>query len=305
MRNRGNKWQIAVPVACTLGEGPIWESRLNRLLWVDILEGVIHEWYPDSGIHRVNQFPFKIGAIAFNAVGAVIAATDQGFVWIDLDTKKTEVIVNPEAGLLNNRFNDGKCDVRGRLWAGTMDEVNGQPGAGKLYMLDHDGSVDVKIDRVTCSNGLAWNHDNKVFYYIDTPSQQVIAFDFEAENGEITNRRTVIQIPETEGLPDGMAIDKEGMLWIALWGGGKVARWNPQTGEKIGEIPLPVTQVTSCAFGGKDLNDLYITSAKVNLDADSLANQPYAGCLFVVKELFISGYEPHRFLAKRKANRSH
>jgi len=138
------------------------------------------------------------------------------------------------------------------------------------------------IANVSISNGLAWSVDHRTLYYIDSPTRQIVAFDFDDGRGAISNRRVVIQLGEEEGFPDGMTIDKEGMLWVGHWGGWQVARWNPQTGKKLLQIKLPVAKVTSCTFGGDLLQDLYITTAKVDLTANELREQPLAGSLFVV-----------------------
>src|SRR5690606_35948585 len=163
-------------------------------------------------------------------------------------------------------------------------------------MLDRSGAISKKIAGVSCSNGLAWSLDDRTFYYIDTPTRQVVAYDFDVATAAITNRRVVVEVDPADGLPDGMTIDAEGMLWIALWGGWKVERWDPGTGEKLAEIRLPVSQVTSCAFGGADLNDLYITSAKIGLTAEERRAQPAAGSLFVVKNLSVSGMATNRYV---------
>src|SRR5690606_19311707 len=219
--------------------------------------------------------------------------TDNGFALLDLENGNRINIGDPEKGLPDNRFNDGKCDSRGRFWAGSLHEEGGNEAA--LYMLDGSGSIAKKIDQVSCSNGLAWSLDDRTFYYIDTPTRQVVAYDFEIATGELSNRRVVINVDPSDGLPDGMTIDAEGMLWVALWGGWKVIRWNPHTKEKLLEIKLPVSQVTSCTFGGKNLKDLYITSAKIGLTPNELAVQPHAGALFVVEDIEVPGVEPSRY----------
>ena len=282
-------------VSCQLGEGPLWDEQKSRLLWVDISRGTIHERYPHDHRHIASEFSVKIGAIVLDEDGEVIAATHHGFARMDLSNQSIIPIADPEPELPNNRFNDGKCDSRGRFWAGTMDEVTGKGGAGSLYVLDKEGRVTTKLTNITCSNGLAWSLDHQTLYYIDTGTRQVQAFDFEAVTGNIANGRVIIDVPESEGLPDGMTIDQEGMLWIALWGGWKVARWNPQTGEKLDEIIFPASQITSCTFGGADFNDLYVTSARTGLDKQALTEQPYAGSLFVVKNMGCGGMPAARF----------
>ena len=193
--------------------------------------------------------------------------------------------------LPGNRFNDGKCDPAGRFWAGTMS-ISNMPCAGSLYVLEKDGTVKTKITGVTCSNGMAWSPDDKTLYYIDTPTRQVVAYKYDTKNGDITDGRVAISIPEEKGSPDGMTIDTEGMLWIALWDGWKVIRYNPYTSEQLYEVTLPVSRVTSCVFGGDDMDDLYITSAREGLSDSDLKEQPLAGSLFVIRK---SGFEADAF----------
>ncbi len=168
-------------------------------------------------------------------------------------------------------------------------------GAGSLYVLDSDLKCSQKIKGVTISNGLAWSADRKTFYYTDTPTLEVAAFDYDDYTGAISNRRTIIRIEEKEGYPDGMTIDNEGMLWIAHWNGWQVTRWNPATGTKLLSIKLPVAKVTSCTFGGENFDDLYITSAKVDLTEAELKEQPFAGSLFVIRQCGFKGLPSFEF----------
>ncbi len=187
-----------------------------------------------------------------------------------------------ERNIPGNRFNDGKCDAAGRLLAGTMSTI-GEAKAGSLYRFDPDGSVSLLEVGVSTSNGLAWSLDNRVLYYIDSNTQSVVAYDYDLEIGTISGKRTVIEIPREAGTPDGMSIDAEGMLWIAHWGGFRVARFNPHTGKQLQEIRLPAPLVTSCAFGGPALDELYITTAKVGLSESDLQQYPLSGALFKIK----------------------
>jgi sugar lactone lactonase YvrE len=164
-----------------------------------------------------------------------------------------------------------------------------EEGAGNLYMMDHDGNVSKKVESVTISNGLAWSKDKKTLYYIDTPTHKIVAFDFDVASGKISNKRGVIRIAKEEGSPDGMTIDSDDMLWIAHWGGWQVTRWNPQTGQQLDRIALPVSKVTSCTFGGDTLEDLYITTASVDLSEHEMKEQPLAGTLFIVHNCGFKG----------------
>lgn len=282
-------WDLVMDHFCLLGEGPIWDPSHKRILWVDILQGEIHQFSVINNDHQVMQVGQSVGAIALNTKGGLIAALQHGFAAIDLDGKTIRMITNPESHLPNNRFNDGKCDPAGRFWAGTMDDVAGKEGAGNLYVLHQDLSVSVKLENVTCSNGLAWSPDRSTFYYIDTPTRQVVSYGYNWQNGDIYNKNAIITIPAAEGYPDGMTIDAEGMLWIAHWDGWKVSRWDPSKGELLETILLPVSRITSCTFGGEQLEDLYITSASVGLSESQLKEQPLAGALFVIKNVGVKG----------------
>jgi sugar lactone lactonase YvrE len=211
-----------------------------------------------------------------------VLALQQGFYHLDLETEKLTPLVDPESHLPDNRFNDGKCDSRGRFWAGTTRLKHDEP-AGFLYMLDADLNVHRRLDDVWISNGLAWSQDDRTMYFIDSPTGEVIAFDFDVAAGEIGNERLVIEIPEGGGSPDGMTIDEEGMLWIALWDGWRVIRVNPESGAIIDEVKMPVARPTSCVFGGPNLDELYITTASTRLPAEELDKQPQAGGLFRCK----------------------
>lgn len=280
-------WQLVGENACQLGESPIYDAINERILWVDILKGEVHQYGCKNSIYKFFCSNVMIGAIALCRSGLLIAATQNGFSLIDLNKENLIGIVDPEKHLEHNRFNDGKCDPAGRFWAGTMS-INNTPEAGSLYTLEPDFSVSAKIRRVGCSNGIAWSPDGNLMYYIDTLTRQVVSFDFDIISGEISNKRVIIEISETDGYPDGMTIDSEGMLWIALWGGYRIARYNPLSGEMIHNFRLPVSQISSCTFGGENLQDLYITTAKTGLQPHEIKKQPLAGRLFVIKN---SGFQ--------------
>ena len=270
------------------GEGPVWDRQTNSIYWIDIVTGDIHRYQGGARDLVTLNVGQKIGAIAQCRSGHLVAAIKTGLSFIDFDNKSHWPINDPEADIPGNRFNDGKCDPSGRFWAGTMDDGHGLKAMGSLYTLERDLMVKKKQTGLTIPNGLVWDADKKTFYHIDTPTRKVMAFDYDDHNGEISNPREIISIPQGEGAPDGMAIDDEGMLWIAHWDGWKVSRWCPDTGSQLDGISLPVARVTSCTFGGKDLGDLYITTAKVGLSDEELLKQPLAGSLFVIKD---SGYK--------------
>ena len=286
--------EVVSGIKCELGEGPLWDASKNQISWVDILNGNIHEWSPLSEISNTISVGQMIGAMAVCDDGNYIAALKDGFGFVNRKTGNIDMITNPEEDLPENRFNDGKCDPAGRFWAGTMP-ISEDKASGSLYMLVGVKDCIKKETDISISNGLAWSLDHKVLYYIDTPTLKVVGYDYENENGNITNKRTIINIPKEEGFPDGMTIDKEGMLWIAHWGGWQITRWDPKTGKKLLAFKLPVSNVTSCTFGGESMEDIYITSARKGLSKEELAKQPLAGSLFVIRESGIKGLQANRF----------
>ncbi len=182
----------------------------------------------------------------------------------------------------SNRFNDGKCDPAGRLLAGTMD-MNEKSPSGNLYSLEAGKPPRKLLEGIRISNGLAWSPDYKIFYYIDTPTRQVRAFDYDLDTGNISNPRVAIQVPAEMGWPDGMTSDMEGRLWIALWDGSRVSKWDPATGRKEAEIAVPAPHTSSCVFGGARRDILFVTTARVGLDESALAKYPLSGGLFQIQ----------------------
>lgn len=278
----GGKLELALDAKAALGEGPLWDEETQRLYWVNILESKLNVFDPATGGNEAIDVGQYIGAAVLGSPGEAIVALHRGFYSLDLQTGRLQEIHDPEADKPDQRFNDGKCDALGRFWAGTMPLSGGNP-TGKLYRLDPDLRVTAMLDGIGCSNGLAWTSDNKTMYYIDSPTKKVMAYDYDLEKGEIRNPRTVVTIPEGGGVPDGMTIDTDGHLWVAQWGGWQVSKWNPHTGELLGKIAVPAAQVTSCAFGGADLDELYITTARTGLDDAKLADQPHAGGIFRIR----------------------
>lgn len=273
--------KVVVPTNDTLGEGPSWDAEGNRLLWVDIESHQLHIYYPESGENVTYEVGQLIGAVVPYREDEVIVALYEGFHKYRLSTGELTFIANPEQDHPNNRFNDGKCDPFGRFWAGTMS-LEDQKNRGSLYCLDHDLSIRKVLSNVSTSNGLGWSPDGSVMYYIDTPTSQVDAFDYDGITGSISNRRVAFKMPEDAGFPDGMTVDSEGMLWIAEWDGGRVGRWNPHTGDLLDTIEVPAGHVTSCVFGGSDLEDLYITTACAGMKDEDMEAQPLSGNLFRV-----------------------
>jgi sugar lactone lactonase YvrE len=274
--------ELVLDEKATLGEGPSWDNETKLLYWGDIIGKIVHIYNPAKKANRTIQLDQQIGALVPTKTGDLIVALQKGFYTLNLETEKLTSIIDPEKHLSDNRFNDGKCDAYGRFWAGTMSN-KGEKNAGSLYCLDTDFTLKKMLGNVSISNGITWSPDNKTMYYIDTPTNQVVAFDFDLDTGAISNKRVVVNIPTNEGSPDGMTSDMEGMLWIAHWGGYQVSRWNPETGELIESVSIPAPQVTSCIFGGENLDELYITTARVGLNESTLEKYPKAGALFKIK----------------------
>jgi sugar lactone lactonase YvrE len=285
--------ELLVDQHALVGEGPLWDEQAQVLYWVDILSSKLFIYDPASGQNREFDVGQHVGTVVTRASGGLMLAVQNGFAAFDLDTEELTLIVDPEAHIPGNRFNDGKCDPAGRLWAGTMAYENPQD-SGSLYRLDTDMSVHRIFGGVAISNGIIWSLDHTTMYYIDTLAKNVRAFDYDNATGDIANERAVVTVPDEVGMPDGMTIDVEGMLWVAHYGGSCVCRWHPDTGELLEKIELPVTQVTACAFGGPNLDTLYITSAAQELDAEELARQPLAGALFRIKTAY-QGVPSFRF----------
>jgi len=272
---------------CLCGEGPLWDHLHRRLYWIDIVSGQINCLSEQKQLQHVETGQ-KIGAIGLTESGAIIAALKDGIYKVDFADAEPIKLFDPESDKPDNRFNDGKCDPAGRFWIGSMSDM-GIAGQGSLYTLEQDGTFSKKLDGLSISNGLAWDLERKKFYHIDTPTGQIVAYDYCNDTGRINNGRPVVSISGSEGVPDGMTIDEEGMLWIAHWNGGRVSRWNPDTGSKLQEIFLPVSKVTSCTFGGDNLDDLYVTTAKVGLSEQELDEQPLAGATFVFRQVGVRG----------------
>jgi sugar lactone lactonase YvrE len=278
-----------------LGEGPVWCSEEQALYWVDIESNCFYRMYPTSMKYEVFEVGLPIGVLALRASGGLIMATKSGFAFWDTQ-KGLRLIADPEVHKPHTRFNDGAVDCQGRFWAGTMcglSEMCEEP-EGSLYRLDPDGSIHTMETGLKISNGIGWSPDNKLMYLTDSPQHMIYAYDFDAASGAIENRRPFIHTSDEEGVPDGLAVDSEGCIWSARWGGWKITRYG-LSGKVERAIQLPVQYPTSCAFGGEHLDELYITSAWTALSEEQKKQQPYAGDLFRVKTN-IKGLEKPKFV---------
>ena len=275
-----------------LGEGPVWDDRRARLLFVDIMRGHVHEFDPATKTDRILDVGEPVGAVASATRGDWIVATQTGFSRLDPETGVTSPIASIEADRPETRMNDGCVDSRGRFWAGTMG-MGGLRERGALYRLDPDGSVTRVLAGVSISNGIDWSPDDRLMYYVDTPTGRVDCFDFDADDGAIRNRRAWVEVPTKLGWPDGLVVDADGYVWLALWEGGALHRYAPD-GRLQQVVRFPVTLTTKPAFGGPDLDDLYVTSAWIELDESARAREPLAGAVFRLRS-GVRGQRPRRF----------
>ncbi|MFE2214649.1 SMP-30/gluconolactonase/LRE family protein [Streptomyces canus] len=266
---RFTTYDVAVRAEATLGEGPTWDGE--RLLWIDILGARLHTYDPVSGHRTVRVLDQHIGAVKPRAGGGLVLNLRDGVALLDPDDSFRWLHHEPVPG---RRANDAAVAPDGSLWAGTMryDEA---PGGGTLSRITGDGTHRTVLDDVAVSNGTGWSPDGRRMYYIDSPTRRVDVFDH--ESGRLSGRRTFVEIEDGAGFPDGLTVDADGCVWVALWDGGAVRRYTPD-GSLDHVITLPTPRVTACAFGGPDLTDLYITTARVGLDAP----HPVAGSLLVV-----------------------
>ncbi len=278
---------VAITDSARVGEGPFWDSETRRLCWVDILGGNIHISDPDSEERETITLPTLVGAAVPKTSGGFVAATSEGFTDIDSDGSwATRVRVLPPG----QRMNDAKCDAAGRLWAGSTD-MDFAPGRGALHVLTAAWHSEQILGDLTLPNGLGWSPDGRTFYLIDTIAGELNAFDVRPDQVAPMNRRLLARFPDSGGLPDGMTIDTDGCLWIAMWGGSRIVRVSPE-GRTVATIPLSVAQPSSCAFGGPDLDILYVTTAREGLQ---LKPADIAGSVLAIRGLPARGLPARRF----------
>ncbi|AWR96873.1 SMP-30/gluconolactonase/LRE family protein [Acidianus sulfidivorans JP7] len=268
-----------------LAEGPVYDRELNSLFWVDIEGKKIIIKNLDNNSEKIIDTGDLVSSLCIINDEQIIATIRHDFDLINIKNNSKKKIVSVEADLENNRFNDGKCDKLGRYWAGTMNMLKDIP-TGNLYKLEGKNEIKKTLSGLIVSNGLGWSPDNDTMYLIDSRLRKVYSFDFDLNRGEINNKRVIIDFNGEPGNPDGMTVDSEGYLWIAHWNGGKVSRWTPN-GNKVFEIKLPVSYVSSITFGSTEMNEVYITTAYKE-------NEPLSGKVFVHK-LDINGQISYRF----------
>ncbi|RJP52255.1 MAG: SMP-30/gluconolactonase/LRE family protein [Anaerolineaceae bacterium] len=266
--------ELILDAKATLGEGPAWDAKTETLYWVDILEKRIY-----AGNELLAQLDDFIGCLAPCRNGHLLLGKRLSFTDFEPASVRENVLASlsePTA----NRINDGKCDPAGRFLAGTLD-MDEKDSNGVLYSFDGKNTARL-LDGIRISNGLTWSPDHKTFYYIDTPTREVKAFDYDMGTGQIANPRAVIHVPESLGWPDGMTCDMDGNLWIAMWGGAQVTQWSPNTAKLLEQVSIPAWLSSSCIFGGRDMNELYVTSARKDMSEADLKKYPLSGGLFKI-----------------------
>ncbi len=270
---------LELDAGAILGEGPLWHERGRRLYWIDIIGGNIHIYDPATRIDETHAVGEYVSCVVPTNRGTFLIARKHTICeWSP--GRPAKELAFAERQMRKNRFNDGKCDPAGRFWIGSMDMNEVRPD-GALYVMAGDYRIRRILDGMTVSNGLDWSPGGNVMYHVDSPTRRVFAYDCDMKEGSVSNKRTAITIPEGEGYPDGITMDSEGTLWVAHWGGSKVSRWDPD-GRLLDEIRVPVSRVSSCTFGGRNLDTLYITTAKYGSGKSGGGDETHAGSLFSV-----------------------
>ncbi len=274
---------VTAPLAAH-GEGPCWEAQWGGLRWVDMLAGDVLSLEAATGQVRRRHVGTVAAALRPRRGGGMVLALERGFA---LDEPQGELtLLEPVWQDSGVRMNDGGCDPHGRFYCGSM-AYDGAAGRGALYRLNHDLTVTTVLTGVTISNGLAWSPDGSLAYYVDTPTRRIDVFDY-TDDGVLTGRRPFATV--RRGFPDGLTVDAQGGVWVALWDGGAVHRYSP-TGELEAVVKLPVTRPTACTFGGDAFESLYITTSQLERD---LAAEPLAGAVFRV-DPGVAGLAPAAF----------
>jgi len=264
-----------------LGEGPMWSPRDNALYWVDILTPSVHTHNAADGVNTEIKLGTMASVVIPKATGGLLVATPGGLMTLDPDSKRLTLLSHPEADRPGNRYNDGKCDRRGRLWVASMDMATAA-NRGSLFRIDADGSWKRMDTGFTVPNGLGWSPDDRKMYFTDTYRKTIYEYDFDLMSGTIANRRELIVFDAGDGRPDGLTVDDAGCLWVAMWDAWYIARFSPD-GREMQRIRMPVPRPTSCCFGGASLETLYVTSASVRLGEEALAGAPLSGSLFALE----------------------
>lgn len=284
--------EVALEAHADLGEGPWWDAEAGELLWVDLLRGAIHRFDPLTGADVSFQVGQPVGMVARRRSGGLVCAVRDGVMFVESDGAEAWLVAGIESLLPQLRMNDGACDPAGRLWAGTM-ATDLSPSQGTLYRIDTDLGVTAVRPGVSVSNGLDWSPDGRTFYFTDSTTRCVDAYDFEVSTGDIRNRQVLIEMADPVAIPDGLTVDTDGNLWIAMWDGGCVRQYSP-AGNLLKIIDLPVSRPTSVAFGGEAMDQLFITSARGGISEAQLITEPLAGSIFVADAVAV-GRRPYAF----------
>lgn len=284
-----NKPDVLVDQKALTGEGPSWDALRQVLYWVDIPRATIYVYNPATrqyqGIDLSKDFS-SIGAVVACKSGGLLFTPERKIAYFDFEQPTYQILAEVEEDLPGNRFNDGKCDPYGRFLAGTMqDKPDGAP-TGSLYIMERDAKVRKLLDGLVISNGLGWSPDYRTFYLADSFSKDVWAFDYDLENGNLSRQRTAFTLQDGSGVADGLTTDTDGMLWLALWDGACIQRWDPRSGELLATYPFPAKRTTCPVFGGEKMNELYVTSAAVGLKDSDWQAHPHNGALMRLKTEF-------------------
>jgi sugar lactone lactonase YvrE len=278
-----------------LGEGPLWHPEWEKYLYVDIEGKKVGIIDPVSLVVEEKPVGKRVGAVLAAEDNQLLVALQGSLAWFNFQTCELTEIMQVEKDKPQNRCNDGKCDAAGRLWIGTMNEdAKGRNGA--LYCFD-GRTLQKKLDNRFVSNGICWSMDNRTMYYIDSFDYHLKAFDFDLLTGSVSSERIVVEMKEPGCTMDGMTMDEEGMIWIGIWGGHCVNRYNPLSGELIGTVQVNAPYVTSCCFGGANMEQLFITTARVGLGEKQLQLYPDSGSLFVA-DIGLKGQKINYFSIK-------
>ncbi len=288
--------QLAMPVVAVtasrarLGECPVWDAAQRVLYWVDILNHRVHRFDPETGGDRFFDVGDVVGPMAPAGDHRLLIAQRHTLAFLDTRKGSVTPVMTVETEAPGSRFNDGKCDSRGRFWLGSISQ---EPGAANLYRYDPDGSLQQMESGLTISNGLGWSPDERTFYLTDSAKGCIYAYDFDVNKGAIAHRRVLIDLSDESFEPDGLTVDSEGCIWSAMWDGWCVMRFDPD-GQQMMRLPLPVQRPTCPTFGGSSLADLYITTASVGLSQQEIQDCIRSGDLFCISA-DVTGLPTHSF----------
>jgi len=270
----------ALDARAMLGEGAVWCDRASVLWWVDIEAPALHRFEPATGADRAWPMPESIGCLALGRDRSVVVALASGLAWFDPETERLDRFLEIEASEPDTRLNDGRCDRQGRLWVGSMAR-NGTGACGRLYRCDSTCATPM-LAGIQVPNSITFSPDGRTMYFADTPTGTIRAFELDPASGRLSAERDFATVRPFDGLPDGATVDADGGLWVAQWDGGRISRFHPD-GRLDRSIRLPVPRPTCCAFGGTDLETLFVTSARVGLAAQALEHAPLSGGVFSLR----------------------